>query len=102
MGKEARKQTYKQATPGIQKEKYWVTEFKKLRAKLFFIILSAIVSFFLVPFFIGIIKWNISIDIGENYTIDLDPIILYITLTFLIYVIFRIIYYYQVRKIYTR
>jgi len=82
----------------IKRRQKVVNEYRKLQARCLFVILSGVVSFFLVPVLIDYIHWDITINMGDRL-IELDGFILYILLLMLFYMLFRVLYYWKVRRI---
>jgi len=75
-----------------------VNEYKKFQAKCCFVVLSGVVSFFLVPLFIDYIDWDIKMNVGSQI-VELDGFILYVLLLMLFYIMFRVAYYWKIRRI---
>jgi len=64
-------------------------EYNKAKNQCQYLILSAILSFFIVPFIMEYFPWA-QLNIGTFLGIDLDPIFWWLLIGFILFMIFRI------------
>ncbi len=75
-----------------------VTEYYKLKSKCWIVVLSGVVSIFIVPLIAPLVYFGVILSAG-SYTLVLDRLLLYIIVVMIFYGIFRLMYIRHTHKI---